>query len=779
MAIPSFVKILPASILLLACTAQQPIETGAPTTSEPLVTLAQGRCGEAVVEFDDALAVQIEDALASGGVQTKSAPLDAVLQGLGAEALERVFPDAGEFEPRTRRAGLHRFYHVTYSAAQPLTKALTDLSSVPGVVSVRPVRPVRRRSFNDPLFQRQWHYVNTRTPGADINIQPVWDSYTKGSEQVIVSVVDEGVWGGHPDLADNMWDDGSGHYGYNFIDRNYQIFTDLGHGTHVAGVIGAVNNNGVGVAGIAGGDAAAGIPGVRIMSCVIFQDDDVASDYQSAAAIKWGADHGAVISNNSWGYYADGILGDDPDGFVSDEELRVFKQYSIDPVYKEAIDYFIRYAGCDNEGNQLPDSPMKGGLVFFAAGNEAIDYDIISSYEPVISVGAFNEYGSRASYSNYGDYVDLATPGGEGRQAAGSIWSTVPLDVNTSGYAGVTWCGTSMACPHAAGVAALLVSYFGGEGFTQEDCRRMLLEGSGEIIGGSKPIGRKLDADAVFAYGFAVMREKDPDAKIPPVITLSQKSVTLHAHEQTLISVSAKDVYPGNVSVSCTPGSDALVFHPATGEAVITGKNAPAGTYQAVFVAQSAATGLTSQAVLEYTLLPNHAPEIVSAPESRLLTSLEDQVDMELSTLFRDIDGETLRYVVSVQGDAVQSLQSGSRLTLAPKKNGIVTISISAVDALEASVSVMFQVAVRASSAPMVVYPVPAVTVVYFWPDSLAPETIRISIYAPTGAKVKTVEASGSAFEPLAVDIAFLSPAKYTAVLEYGGKKETVVIVKI
>ena len=79
----------------------------------------------------------------------------------------------------------------------------------------------------------------------------------------------------------------------------------------------------------------------------------------------------------------------------------------------------------------------------------------------------------------------------------------------------------------------------------------------------------------------------------------------------------------------------------------------------------------------------------------------------------------------------------------------------------------------------MEVYPVPATTVVYFWPDSLTPETVKITFYTSTGAAALTVEAAGSALSPVAVDITSLSPAKYTAIWEYGGKTSRQTVVKI
>ena len=780
MAIPNFVKILPVSILILSCSAEKPIETEAPIMSEPLVAMSAEVPGEAVAEFDDALTAQIEEALLEGSLVTKSAPLNSVLQEMGIVSLERVFPDAGPYEPRTRREGLHRFYHVVYSRGTPVTKALEGLSSVPGVVSASPVRKVRRRTFNDPLFSRQWNMVNKRYAGADINVQSVWNTYTTGSRDVIVNVVDEGVAGDHPDLQANMWNDGSGHWGYNFVKQSYLISTDSGHGTHVAGVIAAVSNNNLGVAGIAGGDAAAGVPGARIMSCAIFQGDETASDYQTAAAIKWGADHGAVLSNNSWGYYADGALDGEEDGYVSKEELAEYKKWSLDAVYKKAINYFITYAGCDNEGKQLPDSPMKGGLVFFAAGNEAIDYDIVSAYEPVISVGAFGMDGGRASYSNYGSYVDIAAPGGNGRTADNSVWSTVPTDVNSSGYAGLYWAGTSMACPHATGVAALLVSYFGGPGFTQEDCRTILLGGLGEVVGGNKPIGKRLDAASVFEYGFEVMAGKNPEEITPPEISLSRESLDVKAHESAMVKVTVKSINKDPVTVSCTPGSDALVFYPDTFTAEIIGRNAPAGTYKAVFEARNS-HGLTSSATLEYTLLPNHAPVISSQPEDKILKALNITSTLDVGKVFRDADGETPSLSVMSADPAIlkPGLGGENQLTLLPLKSGITSITLKATDALGESASCTFQVAVRLSSAAVEVYPVPASTTVYFWPETKEVTTIKVSVYSAAGALVKTLEGQAGIFAPLAVDITSLAPAKYTAILEYGDTKTKVALVKI
>ena len=441
--------------------------------------------GELCVKFDEETVSRIE---AGEFAATKAAGVSS----LGEFTLERVFPDAGQWEPRSRRAGLHRWYLVNYGSGAEPAKAADELLLAGGVEFAEPVRRKHVRAvFDDPYLKYQWHYANPVSKGSDINVGEVWENYTVGSAQVIVAVVDEGVQLNHPDLAWNAIPAGE-NGSWNCV-KNSSALVIGEHGTHVAGTIAAVNNNGIGVSGIAGGDYAAGIRGVSILSCQIFQDDDEesASDAVCARAIKWGADHGAVISQNSWGDEAD----TNQDGEISPQEEAVFRKRKCPRVIEDAINYFVENAGCDNEGNQLEDSPMKGGVVFFAAGNENLDFDpICTNVEAVIAVGAFGPTGRKASYSQYGDWVDIAAPGGDSdvsfkieNLSQPYIYSTVP----TSRYGYKYWEGTSMACPHASGVAALVVSYQGGPGFTAEDLRKSMLEYQGESI---STIGKKLDA---------------------------------------------------------------------------------------------------------------------------------------------------------------------------------------------------------------------------------------------------------------------------------------------
>lgn len=482
--------LLGLSVLAAACTreleeAESSDDPALSPEAEQLTAEAGTIPGKMIVEFDDDLLALVEEDLLCGTLKTRSSGLNDLFADLGIESVTPVFPveDAPEYAARHREAGLHRFYELSFTRYRPVTRAVDALSLLPGIRTAEPEYAIQIDDFKDPLYlSKQWHYKNTTTPGVDVNCVPVWENYTTGDPSVIVSVVDEGVDLEHEDLADNAipgGPDGS----FNFSLGSYSV-DPMSHGTHVAGTIAAVNGNGKGVCGIAGGDASKGVKGARIMSCQFF---GISSDGSSANAIRWGADHGAVISQNSWGY----VIDVNRDGTIDSSEMERAKSIKIGAAEKAAVDYFIRYAGCDAKGDQKADSPMKGGLVIFSAGNDNIAYGAPANYEAILSVGAVDKYGHRSSFSNYGDWVDICAPGT-------GIHSTLPENQ----YGQMS--GTSMACPHVSGVAALVVSYCGGQGFTNDMLWTKLVNGANPTIiakEAGKNIGPLVDALGAIMYG--------------------------------------------------------------------------------------------------------------------------------------------------------------------------------------------------------------------------------------------------------------------------------------
>lgn len=509
--------------------------------------------GVALVEFSDEMVALIEDDLAQGKIVTRSMGLNQALDELGIKSIRRAFPDAGVFESRHRKAGLHKCYIVEYADSVPATRASVELGAIPGVVYSESQPAVVPTGFNDPSYSNQWGLYNVSYSGMDINVVPVWNNYTTGDPKVVVAVVDYGIDLSHPDLAANC------------STVNHSAVTGSGevvagrHGTHVAGIVAAVNNNGVGVCGVAGGDASKGKKGATLMSCEIFRNvsqngKTVTKQGSIPAAIIWAADHGAVVCQNSWSY----VVDTNGDKVISEEERANALKRKVGYFDRKAIDYFIDSAGCDEDGNQLPDSPMKGGLVVFSAGNDNLANGAPANYERVIAVAALNSNGSKANYSNYGDFVDLAAPGT-------GIYSTLPGGT----YGNMS--GTSMSCPYVSGVAALVVSMCGGQGFTNDRLKEKLLKTRRTDIV-SAGMGGLVDAVAALNYGENFKPGKAGNVKA----TVRANSVDI-----SWTSVANVDGYPAyGYKVIC--GKDR-----ASVENADPSKNTVAGTFTRSVLAKS------------------------------------------------------------------------------------------------------------------------------------------------------------------------------------------------
>ena len=615
----NYLLLAAAGLLVCACSMElEPRESVPAPESEDVVNTTSYVPGEIIVEFSDDLIAQLEKDLQGGSfLQTRSESVNSVFAGMGVTAVERLYPDAGEWEPRHREAGLHKWYRVKFDPDTPQTKAVRDMSGIPGLeYAGRSPRIQPTSIFNDPLLPRQWHYINDGScgsqhkAGCDINVEPVWVHFTGGSSDVIVAVIDGGVDASHEDLA-SVVIPGGPNGSRNFVSGGYQIVPN-GHGTHVAGTIGAVNNNGIGLCGIAGGLDGKG--GVRILSCQVFEPNPSDPDHEKSGgfyeALVWAADHGAVIANNSWGNVYD-TEKDALNGGVGG--------------MKGAIDYFIKYAGLDINGEQV--GPMKGGLVVFAAGNEGWRMGWPAAYEAVVAVGAVAPDFTRAYYSNYGDWVDIAAPGGSQQYSGGTIWSTVPGN-RYEGYQ-----GTSMACPHISGIAALIVSQFGGPGFTCDMLKERLLGGANpNVMSKSAQIGPLTDVLGSFSYGstkapdavsdysvnvhsnfidFEWKVARDPDEKV------AYGYLLMASEDRSLLDNIDFRNPPQGVYYTVVPGGDAKIGAKLNGTLVVPGFNT---AYNVAIAAFDYSKNYSPVSAVKFVETGPNTPPVITTTQSETLT---------------------------------------------------------------------------------------------------------------------------------------------------------------
>jgi subtilisin family serine protease len=367
------------------------------------------------------------------------------------EAVEAVDGEIAEEDVAPTEEIVPGLEEVELPSDVTVVDAVETLEESPDVLYAEPSYAVQLSGTpNDSLFSSLWGMTSIRAPLA-------WGVST-GSSQVVVAIIDTGIDYTHPDLAANMWtnpgetagngldDDGNGCIddlrGCDFANDDGDPMDDNNHGTHVAGTIGAVGNNGVGVAGINWS--------VRLMALKFLKANGSGWTSDAIDALNYAVAMGAKISSNSWGGGG----------------------------YSQALSDAIAAAGAT------------GHLFVAAAGNTGSNNDGAPFYPAsynlasIISVAALDSAGQLAAFSNYGAAsVDLGAPGV-------GILSTVP----GSSYA--SYSGTSMATPHVAGAAALLLALH--PGWTQAELKAGLLSTTRSLasLSGKSLTGGSLDLAA-------------------------------------------------------------------------------------------------------------------------------------------------------------------------------------------------------------------------------------------------------------------------------------------
>ena len=455
----------------------------------------------------------------------KEAVLSELADQMEVKSFKKVFHVNAHNEKYLRKYGLDRWYLLEFEGCgtEAAADRLAEMSIVSKVqyntltsLDVEEPKPITEEAdvredlpFEEAFLKDQWNLINvgdkviaaTAEAGADIGVKDVWSKLTGGDSEIIVAVLDGPVKYDHEALKENMWvnalevagdkidNDGNGYvddiHGWNFeLDTckiNWDAKGQSSHGTHVAGIVAAVNNNGKGVSGVAGGTG--NNDGAKIMSCQILSGGRSGNANASVHAFIYAADNGACIAQCSYGTH--NIITNDFD-YINGSDAT-----DGSPLENAALRYFLDPANSNHES-------LEGNIAVFAAGNHSNPYSGYPGALPyVLSVTAFRNDYLPGGYTNYGPGCKIAAPGGEYGNVKGD-YSGMILSTGVSGAASpspgvetakgenrnyVYMQGTSMACPHVSGVIALGISYAKklGKKFTREEMTSLLLTSVNDI----------------------------------------------------------------------------------------------------------------------------------------------------------------------------------------------------------------------------------------------------------------------------------------------------------
>ncbi len=414
--------------------------------------------GEVIVRYKKPTGGFSAQSVMSPGLMEMGAELtdDFSAEGLKDMQMIHVGEDVTVQEAVTE---LHNSSFVEYAEPNYIVSLMPNEESTPPGPELMSAESVSGGP-NDPRFNEQWALYNTGqdggSSGSDINVIPAW-AQTTGSDSIVVAVIDTGVDYTHPDLAQNIWtntneipgngidDDGNGYiddvHGWNFASNTNDPMDDNGHGTHCAGVIGAVGNNGIGISGVD--------QKVKVMPLKVLGKDGNGDMASILKAFAYARSMGADVVSCSWG------------GTTRSEAL----------------------------GDAISQTNLP---IICAAGNSGVNTDVIAQYpscfdnSQIISVAASDDKDGIPSYSNYGpSSVDVAAPGDW-------ILSTYPTAL---GHDYIKMKGTSMATPQVSGLAALLLSL--NSGLSPDQIKNLIMNNVDPVsaFSGKVASGGRIDAE--------------------------------------------------------------------------------------------------------------------------------------------------------------------------------------------------------------------------------------------------------------------------------------------
>ena len=389
--------------------------------------------GELIVKFKPG--VSVKPSVSARGIATTGyGSIDMLNQQYGVTSLEEVFKTAKK--PVVRELfDFSNIYILKLPEDADVLWAVEAYQNDPNVEYAEPNYIYHTCIIpNDQYLDLQW--ALNQASDHDIDAPEAWDIET-GDASIVIAIIDTGVDWDHPDLAANVWNntdeivngsdtDGNGYIddirGWDFAYEYNNPMDYHGHGTHCAGIAGAVTNNSIGIAGVCWNCTIMPVKGLNNVG------SGSASDLSNA--IRYAADNGADVISMSWGSY-------DYSGMISN---------ALNYAYNNGV---VLVAGAGNDGISNK---------FYPAGRDN-----------VIAVSATNSNDAEASFSNYGSWVDVAAPGV-------SIYSTICNDT----YGNKS--GTSMSCPHVAGLVGLLLSK--NSSLTQMEVRTILRSTTDSVTSG-------------------------------------------------------------------------------------------------------------------------------------------------------------------------------------------------------------------------------------------------------------------------------------------------------